>query len=304
MELTTPRAQVAAEPAARDMFATHSRRFWWLSATAIGVSYVHQAGSLLLFSGDTWYDTAAALGQIGIVDAGLWMLSEYLYEAAQAGRRRGWAILAFLIASVVSVGLNFTYLWTNRPPPETLNEWMSGAIASVFAIFIPLLIGVAGLIRADLARWRGERVAEQSSAAQLRVEARQARAESTALTRELAQARAALAEAHARATAAHGKGAEEARQAHARATEAHARATAAEQQATEQARLATEREQQSTALTRELAQARAAATALPTRATVAARMRAALDAGATVAALAKETGWKESTLRDMVAAAG
>lgn len=279
MQTTQARARADTTPAeARDMFSVHSSRFWWLSLVAIVVSYIHQAASLLLFSGDGYLDTFAGLGMTAIVDVGLWMLSEYLYEAAQAGRRRGWATLAFLIALAVSVGLNFVYLWTNRPPPDTLDEWLSWIIAIVFAIFIPLLIGVAGLIRADLARWRGERMDEAQTSAQLRTEARQARAEATALARQLEQAQAELVEAHARATAAHGKG-----------TEAHARATTAEQQATE--------------LARQLEQARAEATALPTRATVAARLRAALESGATAAELARTTGWKESTLRDMVAAA-
>lgn len=303
MEITAPRVQAAAQPAERDMFTVHSRRFWWLSLVAIVVSYIHQATSLLLFSGDYWFDWIAGLGMTAIVDVGLWMLSEYLYEATQAKRRRGWATLAFLIALAVSVGLNYVYLWTNRPPPQTLDEWSSWIIASVFALFIPLLIGVAGLIRADLARWRGESAAEQASAAQLRKEARQAHGQVAELARQLEQTRAELAEAHARATAAHGTGTEEARQAHARATEAHGRATVAEQQATAAARRATVAEQQATELARELERAHAAATALPTRATVAARLRAAIDGGATVAWLAKETGWKESTLRDMVAAA-
>jgi len=293
MQTTQARARADTTPAeARDMFSVHSSRFWWLSLVAIVVSYIHQAASLLLFSGDGYLDTFAGLGMTAIVDVGLWMLSEYLYEAAQAGRRRGWATLAFLIALAVSVGLNFVYLWTNRPPPDTLDEWLSWIIAIVFAIFIPLLIGVAGLIRADLARWRGERMDEAQTSAQLRTEARQARAEATALARQLEQAQAELVEAHARATAAHGKG-----------TEAHARATTAEQQATEAHARATTAEQQATELARQLEQARAEATALPTRATVAARLRAALESGATAAELARTTGWKESTLRDMVAAA-
>ena len=96
-------------------------------------------------------------------------------------------------------------------------------------------------------------------------------------------------------------------------TEEARAATALRAEITELARKATEHEHTATAATRrateherqihELRAQLEAASALPTRAAVAARLKEALDAGGTVAGLAKETGWKESTLRDMVAAA-
>lgn len=299
--MDTTQTQTAVRPKL-DMFTLHARRFTILSWLAIGVSYVHQADALLRFSGPSSLDIAAALGQTAIVDLALWMLGEYLYEARRAGRKAGWAQLAFLIAIIVSIGLNFVYLYTHRPPADVLDLDLSTLISAVFATFIPLLIGVSGLIRADLSRWREEAAGKAAEAWELRSQARQARAEATELARQLRDAQAA-------ATAAHGSSTEQARQAHAAATEAHARATAAERLATERERLATEQarqlaevQAQATALARQLRDAQAQATALPTRATVAERLRLAIDGGATVASLARETGWKESTLRDMVAA--
>ena len=136
------------------------------------------------------------------------------------------------------------------------------------------------------------------AARQATEEARQLRAELATAT-ELARA----------ATADRDRAVEEARA----ATEEARAATALRAEITELARKATEHERTATAATRrateherqihELRAQLDAATALPTRAAVAARLKEAIDAGGTVAGLAKETGWKESTLRDMVAAA-
>ena len=136
--------------------------------------------------------------------------------------------------------------------------------------------------------------------------------EARAATEEARQLRAELATATAEARTAttdRDRAAEAARQ----ATEEARAATALRAEITELARKATEHEHTATAATRrateherqihELRAQLEAASALPTRAAVAARLKEALDAGGSVAGLAKETGWKESTLRDMVAAA-
>lgn len=331
MELS--RARPVDAPAA-NLFTTHARRFTILSWLAIGVSYVHQAASLLLFSGAGWLDVAAGLGMTAIVDLALWMLGEYLYEARRAGRKAGWALLAFLIAIAVSIGLNFVYLYTHRPKDAVLTEWVSTPVAAVFAVFVPLLIGVSGLIRADLARWQmdadGQAVSlaalEQQArhatdeARQLRAtnerltaahasatdEARQARADATEQARQLESLRASATANHATTTAEARQATEQARAFEQQARQATADATAATARARDleqQARQATDEARQLRAQLEQATEQARQAVALPTRTTVAARLKQALNDGATLAALARETGWKESTLRDMVAAA-
>lgn len=287
---------------AAPLFSLHARRFTILSWLAIGVSYVHQADALLKFSGPGYLDILAALGQTAIIDLALWMLGEYLYEVRAARRKAPWAQLAFGIAVIVSISLNFVYLFTHRPAATVLDGSLSTIIAGVFATFIPLLIGVSGLIRADLARWEQEAAGQAVDLRTAQQDARLARAEATELARQLA-------DAEARAAAQHGTSTEAARLAHAEATAAHARATELARQIAEHERAvtaatrrATDAEARATALAQELAAARAEATALPTRAAVAARLKAAareMSAGE----LARATGWKESTLRDWIAAA-
>lgn len=127
------------------------RRFSWLSLLAIAVSFVHMAAPLALFSHTAWYERGAALAMTGLVDVATWGLAGYFdYARRRQLSRRGWIEALFAFALVISMFLNGAYLYANRPPTDVLPDWMSIGIAAAFAVFVPMLIGVASLIRGEL----------------------------------------------------------------------------------------------------------------------------------------------------------
>jgi uncharacterized membrane protein len=127
------------------------RRFGWLSILAIVVSFVHMAAALALFSRAAWYECGAALAMTGLVDVATWGLAGYFdYARRRRLSRSGWIKALFGFALVISMFLNGAYLYANRPPADVLPEWMSIGIAAAFAVFVPMLIGVASLIRGEL----------------------------------------------------------------------------------------------------------------------------------------------------------
>lgn len=126
-------------------------RFVFVSMAAIVVSFVHMAAALVLFSEATWYERGAALGMTALVDLATWAVAEYLdYAARRELTRSPWTKVLFGFALVISMFLNGAYLWANRPPDKDLPEVMSAGIAIAFAVFTPLLIAVASLIRGEL----------------------------------------------------------------------------------------------------------------------------------------------------------
>jgi len=127
------------------------RRFSWLSLLAIGVSFVHMAAALALFSRTAWYERGAALAMTGLVDVATWGLAGYFdYARRRRLSRSGWIKALFGFALAISMFLNGAYLYANRPPSDVLPQWMSIGIAAAFAVFVPMLIGVASLIRGEL----------------------------------------------------------------------------------------------------------------------------------------------------------
>ena len=172
------------------------RRFSWISGLAIIVSFVHMAAALALFSDNAWYERGAALAMTGLVDIATWALAGYFdYARRRQTSRSGWIKTLFGFALIISMFLNGAYLYTHRPPPTELPEWMSIGIAITFAVFVPMLIGVASLIRGEL---EDDRLALQQAArhtvdaAQLEVDLAQARAELEKARTETAQVRDAL----------------------------------------------------------------------------------------------------------------
>jgi hypothetical protein len=125
------------------------RRFSRLSLLAIIVSFVHIAAALALFSGAAWYEVGAALAMTALVDVATWALAGYFdYAARRRLARSIWIKATFGFALAISMFLNGAYLYAHRPP--SLPGWMSIGIAGAFAVFVPMLIGVASLIRGEL----------------------------------------------------------------------------------------------------------------------------------------------------------
>lgn len=169
----------------------HMRRFRWLTRLAIGVSFVHMAGTLLMFAGDEWYDKLSAIGMILLVDLTELLITEYIFSMLARGRKMGaispviWLALSFGL--ILSCVLNGAYLVAHAP--AVLKPEVSTAIAVVFALFIPLAIGAGAVAQADLAA-----VAQADDQT-----AQAAQAARTAAAQALADARTALAQAQAEA---------------------------------------------------------------------------------------------------------
>lgn len=147
----TGRAQLARPALELELEAIdrQQRRFSRLSLLAIVVSFVHMAAALALFSGAAWYEVGAALAMTALVDVATWALAGYFdYAARRRLARSIWIKATFGFALAISMFLNGAYLYAHRPP--TLPGWMSVGIAGAFAVFVPMLIGVASLIRGEL----------------------------------------------------------------------------------------------------------------------------------------------------------
>ena len=107
------------------------------------------AAALALFSGAAWYEVGVALAMTALVDVATWVLAGYFdYAARRQLARSRWIKVTFGFALAISMFLNGAYLYANRP--ASLPGLMGVAIAAAFAVFVPLLIGVASLIRGEL----------------------------------------------------------------------------------------------------------------------------------------------------------
>lgn len=127
------------------------RRFAWITYTMIGVSFVHMFTALALFSGAGWVEWLAAAGMTLMVDLATWGLAEYHHYAKRRKlARSAWVRVVFGVALFISCTLNGAYLYAHRPSEQALPAWMSIVIAVLFALFVPMLIGVASLIRGEL----------------------------------------------------------------------------------------------------------------------------------------------------------
>lgn len=127
------------------------RRFAWITYVMIGVSFVHMFAALALFSGREWYEQLAAAGMTIMVDLATWALAEYHHYATRRKlARSGWVRVLFGVALFISCTLNGSYLYANRPAEQQLPYIMAVSIAVLFALFVPMLIGVSSLIRGEL----------------------------------------------------------------------------------------------------------------------------------------------------------
>ena len=134
----------------------------WFSRTSIGVivvSFVHMFMALALFSSPlepgTWgfivwiVERLAAAGMTLSVDIVTWRLAEYHHYAQRNELARSpWVRRLFNVALGISMFLNGAYLWVHAP--KDLNPIIGGMIALLFALFIPMTIGVFSLINGEL----------------------------------------------------------------------------------------------------------------------------------------------------------
>lgn len=127
------------------------RRFAWITYTMIGVSFVHMFSALALFSRANLIEQIAAAGMTLMVDLATWGLAEYHHYAKRRKlARSAWVRVVFGVALFISCTLNGAYLYAHRPNEQALPWWMSVVIAALFALFVPMLIGTASLIRGEL----------------------------------------------------------------------------------------------------------------------------------------------------------
>jgi hypothetical protein len=127
------------------------RRFGWISVAAIVVSFVHMATALALFSREALIERGAALAMTALVDVATWAIANYVdYARRRQLTRSSWVKGLFAFALAISMGLNGAYLYAYRPSADVLPTWTSILIAFAFAVFVPMLIGVASLIRGEL----------------------------------------------------------------------------------------------------------------------------------------------------------
>jgi hypothetical protein len=127
------------------------RRFRNLMHGAVIVSFVHMATTLLLFSGESWYDQLSGFFMTMIIDFTIIYLAMYIDYARRRGYSRSrWVYVTFGASLLLSVGLNGAYMWSHRPPATKVPEIASGAISVLFAIFVPLVVGISSLIRGEL----------------------------------------------------------------------------------------------------------------------------------------------------------
>jgi hypothetical protein len=127
------------------------RRFGWISVAAILVSFVHMATALALFSRESLIERGAALAMTALVDVATWAIANYVdYARRRQLTRSSWVKGLFAFALAISMGLNGAYLYAYRPSADVLPTWTSILIAFAFAVFVPMLIGVASLIRGEL----------------------------------------------------------------------------------------------------------------------------------------------------------
>jgi hypothetical protein len=127
------------------------RRFGWISVAAIVVSFVHMATALALFSRESLIERGAALAMTALVDVATWAIANYVdYARRRQLTRSSWVKGLFAFALAISMGLNGAYLYAYRPAADVLPTWTSIPIAIAFAVFVPMLIGVASLIRGEL----------------------------------------------------------------------------------------------------------------------------------------------------------
>lgn len=177
------------------------RWFTWLTRMAIFVSFVHMAATLLLFSGEQWYEQLSAVGMILLVDVTEWLIVEYIFSALGRGRKAGqispllW--LALISALVISALLNGGYLMTNAP--ANLSPNLSLGIAVFFALFVPLSITAGAVARAELHSDKASHLKDAQAASDERASLREQLA---ALRKQLEEAAQQLREAAQRDKAA------------------------------------------------------------------------------------------------------
>lgn len=134
----------------------HMRRFSWLSTATIAVSFIHMVGAIALYSPEATgllavMHMAAAVGMTALTDLASWVVANYLHYAKRRKlTRSGWIKALFAFALVITLGLNFAYLWKYKPAATEIPIWTSALIAGAFGIFIPMCIAVSALARGEL----------------------------------------------------------------------------------------------------------------------------------------------------------
>lgn len=135
-----------------------SNAFNFLNKMWIGVSFVHMAMIMLLFTahgtGVVWFfTTAAALVMVLGIDLALMRLSVYITIQREYHQPVGfWAWIVFLVSLGVEWTFNTGALWANMPGPEKLPPALSKTIAVTFGTFVALIIYVSATIPTRLAR--------------------------------------------------------------------------------------------------------------------------------------------------------
>jgi hypothetical protein len=135
-----------------------SNAFNFLNKMWIGVSFVHMAMIMLLFTahgtGLVWLvTTAAALVMVLGIDLALMRLSVYITIQREYRQPVGfWAWIVFLVSLAVEWTFNTGALWANMPGPEKLPPALSKTIAVTFGTFVALIIYVSATIPTRLAR--------------------------------------------------------------------------------------------------------------------------------------------------------
>lgn len=166
------RAETDLEIAAIDSMR---RRFSALTVFTIAVSFIHMAASLVLYSSSQWHEIAASLAMTLLVDVVTWLMASlFEYASIRQLQRSGWAKALFGASLLISMLLNFVYLYVHRPADTTVPYFVSLAISIAFAIFVPATIGVSSVVNGELYRDRLEY--QRTIAAQQTVSASQSQA--------------------------------------------------------------------------------------------------------------------------------
>ena len=134
------------------------KSFNFLNKQWIGVSFVHMAIIMLMFSAHGGgligiATTVAVLVMVLGIDLALMWLSQYIAVQKQYRQPVGfWAWIAFVMALLVEWTFNTGALWANMPAAEKFPPVLSQAISITFGTFVALIIYVSATIPTRLAR--------------------------------------------------------------------------------------------------------------------------------------------------------
>lgn len=177
----------------------HARRIRWLALLAIVVSFAHMVATLALFGTDTLTTHVVAAGMTLLIDVTIWVLAEYRQYAQRRDRRPSvWIGRLFGLTLLIAMLLNGGYMWVHRP--VSLPASYSAGLAVVFALLIPGIVAVTGIIQGELAQDEAQLHREAAATAQLDAECAVLREQLYASQEQLAQQERAHAATHRQLT--------------------------------------------------------------------------------------------------------